>query len=62
MLSFRNQDNYILLILGYGTTIPKLLESLSIPKILEIKLSIPKILETRTIPKILEICCQFLKF
>jgi len=31
--------------LGYGTTIPK---------ILEIRLSIPKILEIQTIPKILE--------
>jgi len=34
--------------LGYGTTIPKLLEiRLSIPKLLEIRLSIPKILEIR---------------
>ena len=39
-------DNYILLMLGYGTTIPKLLE---------IQWAIPKLLETQSIPKILEI-------
>jgi len=39
---FKNSIYYILLLLGYGTTFPKL----SIPKILEIWLSIPKILGT----------------
>jgi len=44
---------------SYGTKIPK---SLSIPKILETQ-TIPKILEIlEAIPKLLEFGCQFLKF
>jgi len=41
--------------LGYGTTIPTLVETRSIPKLLETGVAIPKILETQAIPKILEI-------
>ena len=45
----------------HKSIVPKILETLTIPKILEILESIPKSFETQSIPKILELS-QFLKF